>query len=123
MRTPRSARRERGKRAAASAEKRAANEAERAKERYEAIAERMHEVKKEEERAAMRYVAWCEQVLGGETAERTAKPGADAAGAVEELEQGLYRHMDAVERVGGELKRRWQHCLAEVVVRGMQNDK
>ena len=35
------------------------------------------------------------------------------------LEAELYKRIDIVEREGGELKRRWQHCLALVTVRLM----
>lgn len=71
---------------------------------YHALAERVHEVRAAEVRMAMRYVAYCEQEL-------LHNP------QLAELERGLYRHLDTVEREGGELKRRWQHCLAEVIVR------
>lgn len=35
------------------------------------------------------------------------------------LEAELYKRIDIVEREGGELKRRWQRCLALVTVRLM----
>lgn len=35
------------------------------------------------------------------------------------LEAELYKHLDIVEREDGDLKRRWQHCLARVTVRLM----
>lgn len=41
-------------------------------------------------------------------------------GSVALLETELYKRLDVVEREGGELKTRWQHCLADVTVRMMQ---
>ena len=41
------------------------------------------------------------------------------AGSLGLLEAELYKRIDIVEREDGELKRRWQHCLALVTVRLM----
>ncbi len=71
---------------------------------FHALADRVHEGRTAEVRMAMRYVAYCEQEL-------LRNP------QLAELERGLYRHLDIVDREGGELKRRWQRCLAEVIVR------
>lgn len=75
---------------------------------YRELAERVKEAHEMEARLTVRRLAYCEQELRNPllNAEQLA-----------ELERGLYRHMDAVDREGGELKRRWQHVLAEVVVR------
>lgn len=72
---------------------------------YRQLSDRIRDARQEEARLATRYVAFCEQELhsGG-------TPPA-------ELEGGLYRHLDTVEREDGDLKRRWQHCLAECIVR------
>ena len=43
------------------------------------------------------------------------------AGSLGLLETELYKRIDVIERVGGELKKRWQHCLADVTVRLMQH--
>lgn len=72
---------------------------------YHDLAERVRTGREDERRAALRFVACCE--------ERLEKPAPQTEG----LEEGLFRHQAAVEREGGELKRRWQHCLAEVIVR------
>ena len=72
---------------------------------FHALADRVREGRAIEARMAMRYVAYCEQEL-------LRNP------QLAELERGLYRHLDIVDREGGELKRRWQHCLAEVIVKG-----
>ena len=64
-----------------------------------------------ERRAAMRYVAYVEQELSSHPSPLTSH--------LSEIEHGLYKHQDAVEREGGELLKRWQKCLAEVIVRQM----
>ena len=93
---------------------------------YRQLADRIAAAHEAERRAAMRYVAYCEQELrtprpplggGGDVAEKETPP----KGGLWGLEQGLYRHLDTIDRDGGELKRRWQHCLAEVTVRLMNN--
>lgn len=75
---------------------------------YRELAERVKEAHEMEARLTVRHLAYCEQELRNPllNAEQLA-----------ELERGLYRHLDAVDREGGELKRRWQHVLAEVVVK------
>lgn len=40
-------------------------------------------------------------------------------GSLQLLEAELYKRIDIVEHIGGEVKKRWQHCLAEVTVRMM----
>lgn len=77
---------------------------------------RMLKVKMRKARAASvqracRFLACCEQEL--------AKPSLPMTGprSLALLEAELYKRIDVVEQEGGELKRRWQHCLAEVTVR------
>ena len=62
----------------------------------------------------MRFVAFCEQEL-----KKTDLPleGPESLGL---LNAELMKRIDTIERVGGDLKRRWQHCLAEVTVRLMK---
>ena len=75
---------------------------------YRSLSDRIREAHEAEAHMAMRYVAYCEQEL----------PKADA-GKLNELERGLYRYTDIVERERGDLKARWQHALAEVLVKQM----
>ena len=77
---------------------------------YRLLSRRIQDGRAAESRAALRIVAYTEQELqsGG------TPPS--------ELEAGLYRHFDAVEREGGDLLRRWQHCLAECIVRQMPEE-
>ena len=75
---------------------------------YRQLAKRISEGHEYERRMALRFVAFCEERLHAPflNEEQTAS-----------LEQGLYRQIDIVDREGGELKRRWQHYLAEIIVR------
>nr|MCR4958560.1 hypothetical protein [Prevotella sp.] len=41
-------------------------------------------------------------------------------GSLELLKAELYKRMDVIDREQGELKRRWQHALAEVTIRLMK---
>lgn len=78
---------------------------------YRSLADTIREAHEAEARAAMRYVAYCEQELPTANIETLAQ-----------LERGLYRYTDTVEREKGDLKARWQHCLADVIVKQMQNE-
>lgn len=62
----------------------------------------------------MRFVAFCEQEL-----QKPSLP-LSGPGSLGLLEAELYKRLDVIERRGGELKKRWQHCLATVIVRRMQ---
>ena len=64
-----------------------------------------------------RFVAWMEEELK--------KPNLPMSGpgSLPLLEAELYKRIDTIDREGGELKQRWQHCLAEVTVRLMEKDK
>ena len=77
---------------------------------YRRLADRIREGHATEARLATRFVAYCEQELRNPLP----PPGRLAA-----LERELYQRLDIVEREGGELKRRWQHCLADITVRLM----
>lgn len=79
---------------------------------YQELSRKIREGHAAEARAATRYVAYCEQELG-----ITGMP----ADKLSELESGLYRCMNIIEREGGELKKRWQHCLAVITL--MQDKK
>lgn len=76
---------------------------------YHRLADRVRNGRATELRQATRYVAYCEQEL--------CNPHLPD-GLMADMERGLYRHLDTVER-DGELKKRWQYCLADVTVRLM----
>ena len=77
---------------------------------YRRLSDRICECREIEARLATRYVSYCEMEL---------KNPLMPLGQVASLERELYRRLDIVEREGGDLKRRWQHCLATVTVRLM----
>ncbi|MBR6140893.1 MAG: hypothetical protein IKQ37_03915 [Bacteroidaceae bacterium] len=83
---------------------------------YAILSSRIRETRATEARLATRYVAYAEQQLALNHPASVVAVG----GALAEIEKGLYDRIDIIEREGGELKRRWQHCLATVTVRMMQ---
>ena len=86
---------------------------ERTAEYYRMLADRMRRAHDQATMRAMRFLAWCEQELPKHDLPLEGKD------SLQQMEVELYKRIDTVERAGGELKRRWQHCLAEVIVRQM----
>jgi len=82
---------------------------------YHALANRIRTARSAEARLTMRLLASVEEQL--------AEPTALYKGQWGDTERKLYRAMDVAEREGGELHRRWQHCLAEVLVRQMEEEE
>lgn len=78
---------------------------------YHALSLRVRDGRNTEAHIAMRYIAYCEQEL---------RKGGLAMEQLIDLENGLYRHSLIIEREGGETKKRWQHCLAENVLKQMK---
>jgi len=81
---------------------------------YRFLSSRIRDARGQERREAMRLVAYCEAQLNN---------GQWLMVNGQSIEQGLFKHQDTVEREGGELLKRWQHCLAEVTVRLMEEVK
>ena len=82
---------------------------------YHALADRIRTARTAEARLTMRLLASVEEQL--------AEPTALYKGQWGDTERKLYRAMDIAEREGGELKSRWQHCLANVLVRRMEEER
>ena len=80
---------------------------------YRQLADRIREAHAKAARQATRFIYNCELEL------RKPRLPLYGPGSVQLLETELYKRIDVVEREGGELKTRWQHCLAEVTVRLM----
>ena len=78
---------------------------------YRTLSTKIRESRAAEARLTMRYLAYCEEQL--------ALPKELYVGQIAEMEGELYKRQTIAEREGGELLRRWQHCLAEVIVRQM----
>lgn len=83
---------------------------------YNQLAERIRQAHDAATLRTMRFVAFCEQEL-----QKSNLPK-EGPGSLGLLEAELYKRIDTVDREGGELKRRWQHCLAEVTVRLMEEE-
>ena len=90
------------------------NQTPRSSEYYLKLANRVRQAHADAKRRATRYVAFCEQELRKKDIPIFGK------NSIAQMEVELYKRLDVVEREDGELKRRWQHCLAEVTVRMMQ---
>lgn len=80
---------------------------------YRALAERIRGTHEKEAHSAMRYVAYAEQQLALPVDTDTD----EYISALALLENGLYDRLNTINREGGILKERWQHCLAEVIIR------
>lgn len=73
---------------------------------YKALAQRVHKNRLIEVHSTQRYITYAEQQLQqNQSPERLIQ-----------IEKGLYQFQNYVEREQGELKKRWQYCLAEVLV-------
>lgn len=81
---------------------------------YRHLARKMRVAREATRLRVTRFLAFCEQELK--------KPHLPTfgGGSLGLLEAELYKRLDIVEHEGGELLRRWQHCLALVTVRLMQ---
>lgn len=84
---------------------------------YRRLAERIRLARDQATLRTMRFVTWCEYEL-----EKRDLPIEDK-GSLALMEAELYKRIDTIERVGGELKHRWQHCLANVLVRQMAEER
>ena len=83
---------------------------------YRQLAERIEKAQAMAVQRTTRFVAFCEQELKKRNLPK------NGPGSLALLEAELYKRIDTVEREGGELKLRWQHCLAEVTVRLMAEE-
>lgn len=81
---------------------------------YHALAERIGQAHEAARRRTQRFLSYCEQELAKDGLPLTGK------GSLAQLENELYKRIDTVEREGGDLKKRWQHCLADVTIRMME---
>jgi len=84
---------------------------------YRRLADRIRLARDQATLRTMRFVTWCEHEL-----EKRDLP-IEGKGSLAQMEAELYKRIDTIERVGGELKHRWQHCLANVIVRRMKEER
>ncbi len=87
------------------------------KEYYEYMAARIRQAHDASTVHTMRFLAFCEQELAKPHLPQT------GTGSLSMLDVELFKRIDTVERVGGELKKRWQRCVAEVTLRKMGIEK
>lgn len=80
---------------------------------YQHLSEHIREAYRVTRQRALRFLCFCEQQL------EDSKLPAYGHGSVALLEAELYKRLDIVEREGGDMKKRWQNCLAEVTLRLM----
>lgn len=80
---------------------------------YQHLSKHIREAYRVARQRALRFLCFCEQQL--------ANPNVPAYGhgSIALLEAELYKRLDIVEREGGDMKKRWQHCLADVTLRLM----
>ena len=81
---------------------------------YRHIAENIRNAREASRRRVTRFLAYCERQL------QDTHLSISGPRSLSLLEMELYKRIDTIDREGVELKRRWQHCLAEVTVRLMQ---
>lgn len=80
---------------------------------YKHLSEHIREAYQAARQRALRFLCYCEQQLSNPDVP------AYGHGSIALLETELYKRFDVVEREGGDMKKRWQHCLAEVTLRLM----
>lgn len=83
---------------------------------FRELAKKIRQAHEQSRQRTLRFICYCEQELQKPDLPEVGK------GSLSLLEAELYKRIDTVEREGGDLKRRWQHCLAEVMVRRMGLD-
>lgn len=84
---------------------------------YKSLAQKIRHSQEEARLRTLRFVAFCEQEL---TKEDLPAYGPGSLGL---LERELLKRIDVVDRCGGELKKRWQYCLSEVIVKMVNHDE
>jgi hypothetical protein len=78
---------------------------------YKQLTERIRTAHEAAHQRTQRFLAFCEQELKKHDLPK------EGPGSLGLLRAELFKRLDVVERHGGELKTRWQHCLATVLVR------
>jgi len=82
---------------------------------FKELAEKIRTAQEAARLRTMRFVAFCEEEL------KKADLPLEGPGSLGLLNAELMKRIDTVDREGGELKTRWQHCVAQVLVRLMKH--
>lgn len=81
---------------------------------YHQLSDRIRKAYASSRQRTLRFLCYCEQQLRNQDIPLY---GADSLNI---MQAELLKRIDVVDRVGGEIKARWQHCLAEVTLRQIE---
>ena len=81
---------------------------------YHQLSDRIRQAYASSRHRTLRFLCYCEQQLRNKDIPLY---GADSLNL---MQAELYKRIDVVDREGGDIKARWQHCLAEVTLRQME---
>lgn len=81
---------------------------------YHQLSDRIRQAYTSSRQRTLRFLCYCEQQL------RNQDMPLFGAGSLNLMQAELFKRIDVVDREGGDLKARWQHCLAEVTLRQME---
>ena len=81
---------------------------------YHELADRIRQAYASSRQRTLRFLCYCEQQLRNHDIPLF---GADSLNL---MQAELLKRIDVVDREGGEIKARWQHCLAEVTLRQIE---
>ena len=81
---------------------------------YHQLSDRIRQAYASSRQRTLRFLCYCEQQLRNKDIHLY---GADSLNL---MQAELYKRIDVVDREGGDIKARWQHCLAEVTLRQME---
>ena len=81
---------------------------------YHQLSDRIRKAYASSRQRTLRFLCYCEQQLRNQDIPLY---GADSLNI---MQAELYKRIDVIDREGGDIKARWQHCLAEVTLRQME---
>lgn len=81
---------------------------------YHQLSDRIRQAYASSCQRTLRFLCYCEQQL------RNHDTPLFGAGSLNLMQAELLKRIDVVDREGGDIKARWQHCLAEVTLRQME---
>ena len=81
---------------------------------YHQLSDRIRKAYASSRQRTLRFLCYCEQQLRNQDIPLY---GADSLNIIQ---AELYKRIDVIDREGGDIKARWQHCLAEVTLRQME---
>lgn len=81
---------------------------------YHQLSDRIRQAYGSSRQRTLRFLCYCEQQL------RNQNIPLFGAGSLNLMQAELLKRIDVVDRVSGEIKARWQHCLAEVTLRQIE---